>query len=100
MVSETGRKDRGRRIAQAEPDPVADLKAVLAELETDNSDSYPPPMLLSQISYLSGMINAADQKPGNEAYKRQTQLEEWYAQLLTRTIAASEALGMNTGNRE
>ena len=38
--------------------------------------TYPQQMLLSQIRYLSSMINRADQRPGNHAYQRYDQLVE------------------------
>ncbi|NNE68850.1 MAG: hypothetical protein HKN29_00650 [Rhodothermales bacterium] len=46
------------------------LKAIHDQLVTDNSDSYPPRMLDSQIRYLAGMTSRADQLPGRDAYQR------------------------------
>ena len=37
-------------------------------------ETYPQQMLLSQVRYLSSMINRADQRPGNHAYQRYEQL--------------------------
>ena len=36
-------------------------------------------MLISQIGYLNGMPNRADQRPGNFAYTRLVQLKERFA---------------------
>jgi hypothetical protein len=40
----------------------------------DDEGSYPQPMLISQLDYLSGMISRADQPPGRDAYQRLEQL--------------------------
>ena len=37
-------------------------------------ETYPQQMLLSQVRYLSSMINRADQRPGNHAFQRYEQL--------------------------
>jgi hypothetical protein len=37
---------------------------------------YQTPMLIQQIGYLNGMTNRADQRPGNDAYVRLSQLRE------------------------
>jgi len=86
------RRDRRRRLSGSETDPIADLNAVRSDLVTDNSDSYPPPMLMSQIGYLSGMVSGADQRPGNYAYSRFEELNEWLQQLEERVSASSDAL--------
>ncbi|NNF03240.1 MAG: hypothetical protein HKN17_02135 [Rhodothermales bacterium] len=52
---------------------LQDLRSVL---ETDDEDSYPPPMLISQLSYLSSMTSGADQRPGRDAAVRLDELEE------------------------
>lgn len=88
----TGRKDRNRRRGGSEVNPLADLNAIRSELETDNSDSYPPPMLISQIRYLSGMTSSADQRPGNYAYSRYDELRTWLLELTEGVDAAGEAL--------
>ncbi len=54
-----------------------------AEFETPE-DRYQQPMLLDQISYLSSMINRADQHPGQDAYDRFRELKNWYDKLKTR----------------
>ena len=58
-----------------------ELDAVYDELVTNNSDSYPPPMLLSQLSYLYGNSGQADQRPGADAYARHIELKEWLDQV-------------------
>lgn len=88
----TGRRDRRRRVAEAEANPVHELEEVRAQLVTDNSDSYPPPMLQSQISYLRSMVMAADQHPGNQAYDRLDVLRSEYETLLRRVNMAEETL--------
>lgn len=52
------------------------LDVIRSELETDNSDSYPPPMLLNQLNYLRNMVSSADQRPGNDAYLRFEDLKD------------------------
>ena len=89
---ETGRRDRRRRVAEAEANPVVELQEVRGQLVTDNSDSYPPPMLQSQIGYLRGMVTAADQKPGNDAYERFEVLKAEYTELLQRVDLAEDSL--------
>jgi hypothetical protein len=46
---------------------------------------YQKPMLLAQISYLSSMINRADQQPGRDAYNRFEELRSKYEILKTET---------------
>jgi hypothetical protein len=46
---------------------------------------YQKPMLLSQISYLSSMINRADQHPGKDAYERFEELKDQYEKLKAET---------------
>ena len=89
---ETGRRDRRRRQAGSEINPRAELEAVKAELETDNSDSYPPPMLRSQIGYLQSMVTAADQRPGNHAYQRLDELQAWYDALAGRVDLVAQEI--------
>ena len=96
----TGRRDRRRRHAGSEANPKADLEAVRAELVTDNSDSYPPPMLMNQIGYLSGMITAADQRPGNHAYERLEELQRWLYTLTDRVNASEQELNTSTERSE
>jgi hypothetical protein len=59
------------------------LRAELAELRAtlvDDEGSYPQPMLISQLDYLSEMISDADQLPGRDAYERLEQLQSELAQ--------------------
>ena len=88
----TGRRDRRRRLAEAEANPVHELQEIRGRLVTDNSDSYPPPMLQNQIGYLRSMVMAADQKPGNQAYQRLQELQAQYDELLQRVVLAQESL--------
>ncbi len=88
----TDRRDRRRRIAEAEANPVTELEEVRGRLVTDNSDSYPPPMLQSQIGYLRNMVMAADQHPGNQAYERYDVLRAELDELTQRVDIAEEAL--------
>ena len=89
---DSGRMDRRRRVAEAESNPVVELQEVRGQLVTDNSDSYPPPMLQSQIGYLRGMVTAADQKPGNDAYLRLDELQAQFDELLQRVDLAEQDL--------
>ncbi len=50
------------------------LAEIDAALNDDTSIRYQQPMLVSQISYLQGMVGRADQKPGRDAYVRLEQL--------------------------
>lgn len=97
---QTGRRDRRRRMAEAEPNPVHELEEVRAKLVTDNSDSYPPPMLQNQISYLRSMVMAADQAPGNQAYERLDVLRAEYETLKQRVDLAEETLQEVGTNQE
>ena len=91
-MEDEGMKDSRKRMPDVSSDPIAELKYVLSQLETDNSDSYPPPMLLSQIGYLSGMVSGADQPPGNDAYERYAELRREYLALEERASLAEAAL--------
>jgi photosystem II stability/assembly factor-like uncharacterized protein len=51
------------------------LSAVYNKLVTA-SGTYPQPMLVNQISYLSSMLGRADQKPGRDAYVRFDELSQ------------------------
>ncbi len=56
---------------------ATDIDKKLADIESRfvNADTrYPQQMLLSQLSYLYGMVNRADQKPGRDAATRLAQL--------------------------
>lgn len=87
-----GNRDRRRRLAGSEVDPRADLEGVKAELETDNSDSYPAPMFFDQIGYLRSMVMGADQRPGNHAYERLDALQQWFDVLNARVEASARQL--------
>jgi hypothetical protein len=53
------------------------LDAILAQLTQRRDQSYPQPMLVEQIGYLSNMVGSADQKIGRDAEIRFTELREW-----------------------
>jgi hypothetical protein len=58
----------------------AKLNALKAQFVTQEG-RYQQPMLLSQISYLSSMINQADQNPGIDAYERFEELKTKFENL-------------------
>jgi hypothetical protein len=51
------------------------LASLYAKLVTATGP-YPQPMLVDQLSYLSSMLNRADQKPGRDAYVRFDELDQ------------------------
>jgi len=97
QIKEDGLKDSRKRMPDVSSDPMAELKYVLSQLETDNSDSYPPPMLLNQIGYLAGMVSRADQRPGNDAYVRYEELRRQLLELSERAAIARDALKAGAG---
>lgn len=46
------------------------LSKIRALLVTDDSDSYPEPMLIDQLGYLYGFTTQGDHRPGRDAYHR------------------------------
>jgi photosystem II stability/assembly factor-like uncharacterized protein len=52
------------------------FETLQAQLVDDPVGSYPEPMLVGQIGYLASMISRADQRPGQDAYRRHEQLRE------------------------
>lgn len=46
------------------------LSKIRALLVTDDSDSYPEPMLIDQFGYLYGFTTQGDHRPGRDAYQR------------------------------
>ena len=56
----------------------------LQALMVDGGGSYPQPMYLNQLRYLSGMTGRADQRPGNFAYSRFDELTQKLADLKAR----------------
>ena len=52
------------------------LKGLHVLLVTETGDSYPQPMLISQLGYLSGFVSRGDYRPGQDAYDRLAQLQE------------------------
>jgi len=60
------------------------LTAIAEALETSDTDSYPPPMLLNQLGYLYRMTSGADQRPGRDAYARFEELKSEVEALILR----------------
>ncbi len=60
------------------------LSSLEERLETRDDIAYPTPMLIDQISYLAGMLDRADQRPGKDAWERYEELNKE----LERIIAA------------
>ena len=52
------------------------LKGLHALLVTETGDSYPQPMLINQLGYLSSFVSRGDYRPGQDAYDRLAQLRE------------------------
>lgn len=52
------------------------LKGLHALLVTEVGDSYPQPMLIDQLRYLSSFVSRGDYRPGQDAYDRLAQLQE------------------------
>ena len=65
------------------------LAAFYAKLVT-GTGPYPQPMLVDQLSYLSSMLNRADQKPGRDAYVR---FDELNKELSDYVLEVSKILG-------
>jgi len=62
---------------------LSGLDRLYDRLVTDNSDSYPPPMIVSQLGYLRGMISSADQVPGADAYTRYDELNAELSEVIS-----------------
>jgi hypothetical protein len=60
--------------AKAKVARLEEINLVLKQLKNDEG-AYPQQMLVSQISYLWGMISGADQLPGQDAEDRYIQLK-------------------------
>ena len=73
-LSDKKKKKRAEKIKR--------LKVLEDGFETQEG-RYQKPMLLDQISYLSSMINRADQHPGQDAYARYEELENEFEKLKT-----------------
>ena len=54
-----------------------DFISVSKELNTQEG-TYMRPMLIDQIRYLQSMLSRADQKPGNDAYMRLSELKNQF----------------------
>ena len=73
------------RISQGLDRSSGDTKSSFEELNDEMRDnpvgSYPKPMLLNQLRYLSSMLNRADQRPGQDAIMRHEQLKTRLAEV-------------------
>jgi hypothetical protein len=68
-------RDRVRAsLADAEAERAAALRALEARL-VDARGAYPQRMLIAQLRHLAGMLDAADQPPGADAFERFAELE-------------------------
>ena len=88
-------------LAQAgRPEAAAEVGTLHSQLVTAEDGSYPPPMLIDQLEYLSYMTTSADQKVGQDAFDRfkalETELTRLTAQWdrLQQRLQTSEATGM------
>ena len=75
---------------------ISDLESIRELLVTDEKESYPPPMLMSQLSYLRGMTSRADQKPGRDAGLRYEELRAELHEIVRRVqvlVALSDSIG-------
>ncbi len=57
-------------------------KRLRALLVTEVGDSYPQPMLIDQLRYLSGFTSQGDFRPGKDAYQRLAQLQSDLAAII------------------
>ncbi|MEM7368404.1 MAG: hypothetical protein AAF587_07350 [Bacteroidota bacterium] len=74
------RKEKKKALRKKEQERLAVLLNTESQLVTKKG-RYEQPMLLSQIGYLFGIISAADQLPGKDAYERYEELVAWLAEL-------------------
>jgi hypothetical protein len=87
-----------RRLAGASgaaADTLAKLGAIEAKLVTTEG-RYTQPMLINQLTYLYGMISAADQRPGRDAFVRYDELRKELDGVLAelrRVLGAEGAVG-------
>ena len=81
QVQQARQNAQGQRATQ--------LDELLSRLTQARDISYPQPMLVEQISYLSNMTSSADQKIGRDATQRFQELQEW----LAREKAAFQRIG-------
>lgn len=63
------------------------LQGLHALLVTETGDSYPQPMLISQLGYLSSFVSRGDYRPGQDAYDRLAQLQEELSVIVKRLDA-------------
>lgn len=73
------RIDQG--VEASDDEALAEFEDLQGEMRDDPVGSYPKPMLLNQLRYLSSMLNRADQRPGRDAYVRHEQLKTRLAEV-------------------
>lgn len=59
------------------------LLQIKKKLVTREDIRYPQPKLIDQIEYLYSMLNDADQKPGQDAYKRHRELNSKLSEIIS-----------------
>ena len=87
VAGHTKRLVESKNIEDSEKE-IAALKAIEAQLSTAEG-RYQQPMLLAQINYLAYMLNAADQRPGKDAYERYAVLKEQLESLIVNVQQSS-----------
>ncbi|WOJ95442.1 hypothetical protein R0137_09235 [Congregibacter brevis] len=68
-------------LAEADTERRSAIETAIRQLVTEEG-TYMQPRLISQLSYLSRMLNQADQEPGGEALTRFAELSAEYASVL------------------
>ena len=61
-----------------------ELTRLRALLVTETGDSYPAPMLIDQLRYLSGFTSRGDFRPGQDAYHRLQELSSDLSEIIQR----------------
>ncbi len=95
-ATEAGEGSELAKRAKTVDDKLAALEAQFVTAE----GRYPQPMLLNQLSYLYGMTNRADQRPGADAYERLAGLEAALAGYVAelQRIIDSDLADLNTSS--
>ena len=83
----TSKTEKGEQLSRLEKSLETKLKTIKSKLVTSRG-RYQQPKILDQISYLSSMLDRADQKPGRDASIRYEELQEAIA-LCEEEIAAA-----------
>ena len=72
---------KSRELSAGEKKQVAFLENLESQFLTETG-RYQQPMLLDQLNYLNRMIDAADQKPGDDTYQRYKELDQHLSKLI------------------